>query len=702
MATRRPAFAWSRASFNASASRVGDIGAAAVIDPLCVKSKDASTNVLTAPGSGFHFDAADSELFRPGMRTEMIAVHPEIGAGLEVSFAPERGYIIEDIAEMPGQQGLAIGDLIVAINGRSLALQSEDDADDILASEIADGVGLLIAPPTSGSDVGIPKNTGVTDLEVWEQSHRQRIGDASEQGSCGTAPPTSEVLLPTCVFKPPSRNCALEAYVSECIGELSNRSEPSSGGETSGEIGDNKVFVLEPTADCTGHVGEQTTSDCPVAPSPEALPPASCMFRGSVAGIGFPEFADAKHNACSDSTEADASSFSRRPHEVGERFASQDVCTEVRSNMSAASLAHAFLDVLATDSAGHGLVGRADIAEELPPQPRFAIAQNASQRPGPSVASDLTRSLVHCSHPVPEGMSSSARTESVPSCKVAELWDWLSELCLQEYFEAATTWCVEMGAVSIEELAENAEDFADDVSLKLIERRRLQKWAANWLDIARAHERAGRSVDVDPAALNQLSRRAADSLDSKTTQGCTSSRLDADTISIAEGGSDPQGDVTIYASRTVRLAMDKQGSTGLELRWDEHWGIAVTSLDPLPGQPGLKVGDYIVAIDGCSLRNRSHEETDQIFSEKLRSGASLSVLTPSEQAGPASLGGGGPRPRFGPHVGQGHTTVAPLRARNLQGGVWKQGWGSGRRGLRGGFDANRMWKNFKPQRGPPW
>ena len=31
-----------------------------------------------------------------------------------------------------------------------------------------------------------------------------------------------------------------------------------------------------------------------------------------------------------------------------------------------------------------------------------------------------------------------------------------------------------------------------------------------------------------------------------------------------------------------------------DLRFDEDWGIRVQTVDPLPGQPGLAEGDFIV------------------------------------------------------------------------------------------------------------
>ena len=47
-----------------------------------------------------------------------------------------------------------------------------------------------------------------------------------------------------------------------------------------------------------------------------------------------------------------------------------------------------------------------------------------------------------------------------------------------------------------------------------------------------------------------------------------------------------------------RLSLARCGATE-DLRFDEDWGIRVQSVDPLPGQPGLAEGDFIVAIDGA-------------------------------------------------------------------------------------------------------
>ena len=55
---------------------------------------------------------------------------------------------------------------------------------------------------------------------------------------------------------------------------------------------------------------------------------------------------------------------------------------------------------------------------------------------------------------------------------------------------------------------------------------------------------------------------------------------------------------TLKESMQTRRFLLSPGNTGLDLRFDDDWGIRVQSVDPLPGQPGLAEGDFIVAIDG--------------------------------------------------------------------------------------------------------
>ncbi|CAK9056727.1 unnamed protein product [Durusdinium trenchii] len=60
-------------------------------------------------------------------------------------------------------------------------------------------------------------------------------------------------------------------------------------------------------------------------------------------------------------------------------------------------------------------------------------------------------------------------------CPVEGLEDWLLSISLHHYGPQAMEWCVEMGAVSIEEIKESWEDFAQDLRLKPLEKNRLRK-----------------------------------------------------------------------------------------------------------------------------------------------------------------------------------------------------------------------------------
>lgn len=204
---------------------------------------------------------------------------------------------------------------------------------------------------------------------------------------------------------------------------------------------------------------------------------------------------------------------------------------------------------------------------------------------------------------------------------------------MDDYHEAACKWCVEMGARSLEEVAENADEFGSDVGLKPIERQRLKKWARQ----------------VSGAATTGQGERAV----------CDHS--EGDTWDL-----EPR-------TRSERLVVDSQGHTGLDLRWDPG-GILVRSVDPLPGQPGLSEGDCLVAIEGCPLQQKTRAEIDAIFAERLRNGALLTVVSRRE-----------PHNRYVPK-GKGQ----PREQRSSVGrGVPRKGKG------RGGYDANRMWTRFR-------
>ncbi|CAJ1396187.1 unnamed protein product [Effrenium voratum] len=53
--------------------------------------------------------------------------------------------------------------------------------------------------------------------------------------------------------------------------------------------------------------------------------------------------------------------------------------------------------------------------------------------------------------------------------------EFLGELGLTEYQEAIESWAAEMGAVFLEELLDNAEELAESLALKPLEKKRLQR-----------------------------------------------------------------------------------------------------------------------------------------------------------------------------------------------------------------------------------
>jgi hypothetical protein len=63
--------------------------------------------------------------------------------------------------------------------------------------------------------------------------------------------------------------------------------------------------------------------------------------------------------------------------------------------------------------------------------------------------------------------------------ELAGLGEWLAGLSLQKYRPQAAQWCIEMGAVSMDEVEEHWEAFADAMNLKPFERTRLAKKVAS-------------------------------------------------------------------------------------------------------------------------------------------------------------------------------------------------------------------------------
>lgn len=69
--------------------------------------------------------------------------------------------------------------------------------------------------------------------------------------------------------------------------------------------------------------------------------------------------------------------------------------------------------------------------------------------------------------------------EEKGGAQVQGLSEWLERLKLMKYEEAALRWCEENGAVDIQEIRDNWQSFADELSLKKLERQRVERDAAS-------------------------------------------------------------------------------------------------------------------------------------------------------------------------------------------------------------------------------
>jgi len=110
-------------------------------------------------------------------------------------------------------------------------------------------------------------------------------------------------------------------------------------------------------------------------------------------------------------------------------------------------------------------------------QKETAPSSNASARVAPDEATGSSAQTATNPKAAPNsGTSAAGRFRS--TCPVVGFEEWLAELALQRYQEKAIAWCGEMGAVSIEEVEECWEEFADQLALKPLERKRLAKKVA--------------------------------------------------------------------------------------------------------------------------------------------------------------------------------------------------------------------------------
>ncbi|CAL1141112.1 unnamed protein product, partial [Cladocopium goreaui] len=75
---------------------------------------------------------------------------------------------------------------------------------------------------------------------------------------------------------------------------------------------------------------------------------------------------------------------------------------------------------------------------------------------------------------------------------------WLKHLNLSEHQEAIYTWCEEMGAATLEEVVESAEDLLEAVHIKPLQVKRLQSKAQEALDAVRMELQEVQEVKLEP------------------------------------------------------------------------------------------------------------------------------------------------------------------------------------------------------------
>ncbi|CAE8596852.1 unnamed protein product [Polarella glacialis] len=622
------------------------------------------------------FDAAATRLTQPPLPAwprqlaARLAVHPELGAGIEVSFLEHRGYTLESLSPLPGQPDLLVGDLLIEVGGRSLALASEDEADEVLASELLDGVALLVERPWPErsehppKEVEAPMSTegwqlaGSSDADfdaIRETLKSQDSSDRPEAPSPEAVPGLQGLLAGS-----PQGTGDFASAITGTGGEIFEEDRPQprdqcaeDGKSTNADAAMEDTIEEYQEEEAENNLAEESTVATQTEAGKENIPEANKQ-QGVAKSEGSWDQKDLTQGTQDQEEEEDD-----EDEEILFRpYLGHEIISQTQEQQSQAEMYP--LEVVA--------LRPADV-------PRGDVDPHAVSPP--SLSSAAGRSM------------STGDEEPAALCKVIELEQWLGEVRLQEYLEPAARWCLEMGAVSLEEIAENIEDFGKDVALKPIERQRVQKWALQVLESSGGWPS---SAGPEPCADEALS--CPDARHEVAGQSSEQPHIPpAPSPANAQEGLDDQADdgpgqvasTPIYTARSTRLAVDSSGNTGLDLRWDKDWGIRVQHVDPLPGQPGLAEGDFIVAIDGCSLRHRTHEECDAVFAARLQNGAVLSVVRPQ-----ASLPSGNSGPGGKGKDGKGYPPPQALRA---------GGWGGGGKGRRAGHDANRMWNRFGR---PPW
>mmetsp|Transcript_11134 Transcript_11134/g.25252 ORF Transcript_11134/g.25252 Transcript_11134/m.25252 type:complete len:691 (-) Transcript_11134:142-2214(-) len=674
-------------------------------------------------------------------RPSYLRVDADLGAGIEVSFEAGAGYLVEAICAEPGQD-FQVGNLLVAIDGKSLALSTEEEADAVLAAALEDGVQLSIGITEGG------------ECSAGASEDEEVIQDRGKAPSLICSAPTA----------PAEEAC--HAAPAASGGEIA--ADPWHSGQdpwTSSQATSSKLRLAQDTdrfdQAWAAAPAKSLGSTCAVAATEaaKALLLSSPSVADVHAAVSAAEVAPLENAASFRGTDTPGRTSTEALFEAG--FAAKAEIPRPESTWEPSDPWQSGQDPWSSSStfrptskivesaatAGNLEASWQSGPQALPPEPRFSALPTKLVQAPASAAPPLdqegrssrtaacsststphsqeqlgqqTSSAQRLPHSVTSGKPESMRTGK---CKVQDLSQWLEDMCLQEYEEEAAQWCIDMGAALLEELAENADDFAEALSLKPIERQRLQKWVMQILQQPQQCLVRGADFPATPQRfalgwtpkpmLQDIPRQG---LQPRLSAGSTQQQISwgqamseekrswKKTPKVQEIGEDgqeiPETDAEepvlhLCNARPVRLSMDSQGNTGLDLSWDAEWGVVVEGVDPLPGQPGLMVGDRIVAVDGCSLRRRAHEECDALFVEHLKNGALLSVVSPSTKAphwSTSSFDGLAPTSKGG----RACPLVQPVNRGSVRAG---SGAFAALRRNGGGYDANRMWSRF---RRPPW
>jgi len=100
-------------------------------------------------------------------------------------------------------------------------------------------------------------------------------------------------------------------------------------------------------------------------------------------------------------------------------------------------------------------------------------------------------------------------------------------------------------------------------------------------------------------------------------------------------GKSPKEETEPVRRLTLRAHLEMGAGVDLHASW---WGMVVDNIDEEPGQPGLRLRDVLVDVNGMSLRELESEDCEQRFADLFGDGC-VATVEPHVQL-PGFLGGG--------------------------------------------------------------